>query len=226
MNNLCITSVDVQNPEPVDPRMRDSLMKSQTLNIDITTKKAELAARHQAMRQEQESQGELEIQRYTDWAQAERSKKELLILQAETQAIKTSGSAVSEAKAQAESQLIKIGAEVVQAQFRAQAVTIESKAETEAKLAESLAEIGHKKAIYELEIKKNREMAEIEVKKFKDIVKAIGADTLVSIAKAGPEMKAKMLQALNLKGFLVTDGKNPINLFNTANGMISNMSTK
>jgi len=30
------------------------------------------------------------------------------------------------------------------------------------------------------------------------------------------------LQALNLKGFLVSDGKNPINLFNTANGMIGN----
>ena len=31
-------------------------------------------------------------------------------------------------------------------------------------------------------------------------------------------MKVKLLKALNLKGFLVTDGKNPINLFNTANG--------
>jgi len=49
---------------------------------------------------------------------------------------------------------------------------------------------------------------------------ALGQKTLVAIAKAGPEMKAKLLQSLNLKGFLVTDGKNPINLFNTANGMI------
>jgi len=67
-----------------------------------TTKKHELAARHQAMRQEQEYQGELEIQRHTDWAQAERSKKELLMSQAETEAIKTSGSAMSEAQAEAE----------------------------------------------------------------------------------------------------------------------------
>jgi len=226
MNNFCITSVDVQNPEPVDPRMRDSLMKSQTLNIDITTKKQELAARHQAMRQEQESQGELEIQRYTDMANAERSKKELLFLQAETEAIKTSGSAISEAKAQAEAQLIKIGAEVQQAKFRAQALEIESKAEHDAKEADSKAEIDHKKAIYELEVKKAKDMAEIEVKKFKEIVKSIGADTLISIAKSGPEMKSKMLQSLNLKGFLVTDGKNPINLFNTANGMISNIAQK
>lgn len=32
-----------------------------------------------------------------------------------------------------------------------------------------------------------------------------------------------MLKGLGLKGFLVTDGKNPINLFNTANGMLGEM---
>ena len=66
-------------------------------------------------------------------------------------------------------------------------------------------------------------MTEIEVSKFQKMVDAIGKDTLVSISKAGPEMKAKMLKGLGLKGFLVTDGKNPINLFNTANGMLGNM---
>ena len=34
-------------------------------------------------------------------------------------------------------------------------------------------------------------------------------------------MKAKLLGGLGLKGYLVTDGKNPINLFNTANGFIA-----
>ena len=66
-------------------------------------------------------------------------------------------------------------------------------------------------------------MTEIEVSKFQKMVDAIGKDTLVSISKAGPEMKAKMLKGLGLKGFLVTDGKNPINLFNTANGMLGDM---
>jgi len=66
-------------------------------------------------------------------------------------------------------------------------------------------------------------MTEIEVSKFKKMIDAIGKETLVSISKAGPEMKAKMLKGLGLKGFLVTDGKNPINLFNTANGMLGNM---
>lgn len=62
-------------------------------------------------------------------------------------------------------------------------------------------------------------MAVIETQKFEKICKSIGSDTLVSISKAGPEMKAKLLAGLGLKGYLVTDGKNPINLFNTANGL-------
>jgi major vault protein len=66
-------------------------------------------------------------------------------------------------------------------------------------------------------------MAEIEIQKFSEIINAIGKETLVAISQSGPKMRAKMLEGLNLKGFLVTDGKNPINLFNTANGMLGSM---
>jgi len=38
--------------------------------------------------------------------------------------------------------------------------------------------------------------------------------------QAGPELKAKLLKGLGLTGYLVTDGKNPVNLFNTANGIL------
>jgi len=51
-------------------------------------------------------------------------------------------------------------------------------------------------------------------------VTAIGPDTIKSIARSGPEMQAKLLKGLGLKGFIISDGKNPINLFNAAQGMI------
>jgi len=73
-----------------------------------------------------------------------------------------------------------------------------------------------------LEIKKARKAAELEIEKVSRTITALGPKTLVEISKAGPEMKSKLLQSLNLKGFLITDGKNPINLFNTANGMVGN----
>ena len=52
------------------------------------------------------------------------------------------------------------------------------------------------------------------------MIEAIGRDTIVAITKAGPELQAKLLGGLNLKGFAVTDGNNPISLFTTADGMI------
>ena len=39
--------------------------------------------------------------------------------------------------------------------------------------------------------------------------------------QAGPEAQAKLLAGLGLKGFVVTDGSSPINLFNTASGMVN-----
>jgi len=222
-NNLCITSVDVQNPEPVDPRMRESLFKAQTLNIDITTRTSELNAHHQALLLEQESTGRLEIQKYNDQAQSEAAKKELLALKAENEGIKMKGKAIAIANAEAEAELIQVEAEVSQAKLKAEALRIESKAEANAIEQTNEAEVSHKKAIYDLEINKAKELADIEAKKFKELVKAMGKDTIVAMAKAGPESQAKLLKGLGLKGFLISDGKNPINLFNTANGMLGSI---
>ena len=73
----------------------------------------------------------------------------------------------------------------------------------------------------ELEINRAKEISVIEVEKFKQSIEAIGQETIVSMAKAGPEFQAKLLKGLGLKGFMVMDGKNPINLFNTAMGMVN-----
>ena len=55
------------------------------------------------------------------------------------------------------------------------------------------------------------------------MVDAIGAQTLKEIATAGPEFQLKMLKALGLQSTLITDGSNPVNLFNTANGLIGTL---
>lgn len=77
-----------------------------------------------------------------------------------------------------------------------------------------------------IEISKQTQVTEIEVGKFKKMVESIGAQTLRDMATAGPELQVKMLQALGLKSTLITDGSNPINLFNTANGLIGAMAPK
>ena len=59
-NNLVITNVDIQSVEPVDDNTRESLQKTVTLAIEITTKRQEAFARHNAEKLEQEARGELQ----------------------------------------------------------------------------------------------------------------------------------------------------------------------
>jgi major vault protein len=71
-----------------------------------------------------------------------------------------------------------------------------------------------------LEVSKAEKLSQIESDKFKSFVDAIGAKTIQAIAQAGPEMQAKLLSGLGVKSLLITDGNSPINLFNTANGLV------
>jgi len=222
-NSLVITNVDIQSVEPVDQRTRDSLQKSVQLAIEITTKSQEANARHEAERIEQEAKGKLERQKIKDEAQAEKTKKELLQLQAQSAAVESTGQATAEAQARAEAALIEGEGAVKQAQLRAEAMRIRSEAELAQLKLRQEAEIHHKKAVTELELQKAKELAAIEASKFAEVVDCVGAETIKSIAEAGPEMQAKLLQGLGLKSFLITDGNSPINLFNTAQGLIGGL---
>jgi len=217
---LAVTNIDVQSVEPVDQRTLDSLQKSVQLAIEITTKSQEAAARQEAERLEQQARGRLERQRINDEAEAEKAKRQLLELQAASAAVESTGQATAEARARAEAALIEGQAEVQQAKLSSEAASIQEAAALEQLKNKQEAEIAHQQAVNDLELSRARELAEIESKKFKDIVDAIGADVIASIAQAGPEMQAKLLNGLGLKSFMITDGKSPINLFNTANGLI------
>jgi major vault protein len=225
-NNLVVTNIDVQSVEPVDQRTLDSLQKSVQLAIEITTKSQEAAARQEAERLEQEARGRLERQRISDEAEAERARRRLLELQAASAAVESTGQANAEAKARADAALIEGRSEVTQAKLTSEAVRIQASAELEQLKLRQESEIEHTKALAELEISRARELAEIEAEKFKNIIEAIGADTITSIARAGPELQQKLLNGLGLKSFMITDGKSPINLFGTASGLIGGMGTQ
>jgi len=219
-NDLIITNIDIQSVEPVDQRTRDSLQKSVQLAIEITTNSQEASARHEAARLEQEAKGRLERQKINDEAEAEKARKDLLQLQAKSAAVEATGSATAEAKARAEAAQIEGEAAVKMATLKASSTTIRSQAELDELEKRQIVEIEHQKALDELELRKARELSEIEGTKFAETIAAIGQDTLSSIARAGPEMQATLLAGLGLKSVLITDGSSPINLFNTAHGLI------
>jgi len=219
-NRLVITNVDIKSIEPHDPKTRASLQQSVQLAIEITTKSQEAEANHKKNLAQQIAKGQLELQKLTDAAKAEEEKKKLLQMQAASEAIRVKGEAIAEAQARAEGATIKAQSELEQAKLKAKAHQLSKAAEIEQLKAKQLAQIEYTKRMNELEIKKAKELADIESDKLAQTMDAIGKETLLAIAKAGPEMQAELLQGLGLKGYLITDGNSPINLFNTAQGMV------
>uniref|UniRef100_A0A914WZP9 Major vault protein n=1 Tax=Plectus sambesii TaxID=2011161 RepID=A0A914WZP9_9BILA len=188
-NNLVITSTDIQSVEPVDQRTRDSLQKSVQLAIEITTNSQEATARHEAERLEQEARGRLERQKISDEAEAERARKDLLELQAQSAAVESTGQAKAEAYSQAESARIEGEAAVEQARLKAEASKIETESELERLTAAREAELKYLSEKNHLDIEHAQSLSAIELTKFKDMVGALGADTIRAIAVAGPEMQ-------------------------------------
>ncbi|XP_071322119.1 major vault protein [Trachinotus anak] len=219
-NNLAISSVDIQSVEPVDQRTRDALQKSVQLAIEITTNSQEAAARHEAERLEQEARGKLERQRITDQAEAERARKELLELEALSAAVESTGAAKAEAQSRAEAARIQGEAAVNEAKLKAEAQRIEAESELQRLAKAREQELSYKKEMDRLEVERQERLAQIESQRFSQLVESLGSDTLKEIARAGPELQVKMLQALGLKSTLITDGSSPINLFTTANGLL------
>jgi len=223
-NNFVVTSVDIKSVEPVDQRTRDSLLKSVTLAIEITTQSQEAAARREAERHEQESQGKLERQRIEDEAASEKARKELLFLQAESAAIESTGQAKAEAFSRAEAARIEAEAAVQEAKLKAQAHKIETEAELERMNAARAADVKFVLEQNNLEIEKAAKMAKIETNKFNLMVGALGKDTIQAMASGPQDHQVKMLQSLGLSSTLITDGRTPINLLNTAGGLLGNLS--
>ncbi|HEY9833064.1 MAG TPA: hypothetical protein V6D26_21105 [Stenomitos sp.] len=225
-NNLVITNIDIQSVEPVDERTLESLQKSVQIAIQITTDAQEAAARQDAERIEQAAKARLERQVIVDRGAAEAERKKLLELQAENAAIEATGQATAEARAKAQAARIQGEITVNSAQQEAEAARIRDEAELAQLRARQEAELAHQQALSALEIEKATAMSQLNSAEFRQRIEAMGSETIKAIAQAGPEMQARLLEALGIQSVLITDGRNPINLFGTANGLISPLTTE
>ncbi|KAL3667201.1 hypothetical protein V7S43_007436 [Phytophthora oleae] len=223
-NNLCITNVDIQSAEPVDQLTRESLQKSVQLAIEITTKSQEARAKAIAMKEEEAAKGELLTQQLENQSSAEQARKNLVQLTAECKAVEQEAAAVSQARAQAQAAEIEGQAAVRQAELRAKAEQIEHEAHVARIKEDQTLSVAHAQRLAEVEVHKKRELMAIEAEKFQQMVSSVGQDTLVALARAGPDGQVKMLEALGLSGYLITDGKSPVNLLGTAEGIIRGIS--
>ncbi|XP_012936930.1 major vault protein [Aplysia californica] len=220
VNNLVISGIDVQSIEPSDAKMRDSLSKSVQLAIEIATNSIEAAASHEAQREEQIAKGHLERQILVTEKESERERAKLYELRALASAVESTGQAKAEAQAKAERFLIECQSQIDAARLKAEASQIEhdAKLQFENKLRRQT--LDYQKKMNSITIGKENAFAQLETNKFRQMVQTLGTDTLVAIANAGPESQVNLLKGLGLESVLLTDGNSPINLLNTASGLV------
>jgi len=146
-------------------------------------------------------------------------KKPLYELKAQTQSISETGQMEAEAKAQSNTVRIEQESKIYIAKNNKELQNLKNKFESEMESLKHSINLNYEKDKNFLLINEKEKLSNIETLKFERIIQTIGQDTLVNISKAGPESQVKLLQALGLEGFIMTEGNSPINLFNFANNI-------
>lgn len=220
-NGLRVTTVDVQSVEPVDTKTRIALTKSVQLAVEIITRAQESDASHQAALLEQEARGALELQVMRDRAKSEAQRTALLHVMGDNTVLEQAGASRAQALAESEARLAEAQGEVDATPFRCAAHSVGMEAELNVLRRRAELDLAHRAAMNELAVAKLRRLSDVEATKIEKIMSALGQETLVALANAGPELKARLLGALGLQGFVVTDGSTPLNMLNFADQIAS-----
>jgi major vault protein len=162
----------------------------------------------------------LELQKVRDLIESEKEQIKVIQLKAKNLEVQLTGKAIGEAVAESKSKKIYYESLLQQTELEEEARKIEFETELQLLKERNSADIEHQRELDQLEIRKAQELMRIETEKFKQVVDCIGKETIVSMARAGPEFQAKLLSGLGLKGFMLMNSKNPINLLGTAAGFI------
>ncbi|KAG5505660.1 hypothetical protein JKF63_04995 [Porcisia hertigi] len=224
-NGLLITTVDVQSVEPVDMKTRTALTKSVQLAVEIITKAQESDASHQAAILEEEAKGAVDLQLMHDRAEAEQQRTELLRVMGENTGLELCGASRAQALAESAARLAEAQAEADATPIRCAAHSVGIDAELEVLRKRAELDLAHRQLMNNLAIDKIRRLADIEATKYEKIMDSLGKETLIAIANAGPELKAQLLGKLGLRGFVVTDGRTPINMLSLGDKLTAGSST-
>lgn len=216
-NLLAISNVDIKNISTKDKVTKEKLQVTVNKAIEMTTKSQEEEAKAQAEAKEQEAKSILQRKINDNNQQLEELKRPLYELKSKTQTISETGAEEALAKAKAISQQIDSQSKISIAKNNKELLNIKNQFEIEMERLNHHINLEYSKEKNKIELNEKRILSDIETSKFDLIIKSIGQDTLVKISQAGPEAQLKLLQGLGLEGFIMTEGNNPINLFNFAN---------
>ena len=219
-NNLVITNIDVQTVTVADQTARDLLQRSVKIAIDNATKTMEMNALNEAKAEEQSSEGRIKLEKFVNDSEAERIRHKLIEARLENELISKTGTVKATANAEAEVSRIQGEALVDRARFKCEALQKINDREEEVLEKKRQIEAEMRRRELELEMEKEAQLAAIEASRFSSAVAALGPETVKAISEAGNETKIKLLQGLGLEGAVVSNGRHPVSLEKTANGMI------
>ena len=221
-NLLAITNVDIKNISTKDEETKNKLQATVNLAIEITTRSQEEEAKRQAERRDQEAKSTLQRKIIEDNSQAESIKKVLFELKGHTQSIEESGMKEAEAKSKVNSMIIDSESNIKVATINKEIFNLKNRFKMENEKFDKEAYFNYLKSKNEIEIETKTQISDIETKKFQTVMNLIGENTLVELSQAGPESQIKLLESLGLDGFVMTDGNNPLNLYDFANNLTKN----
>jgi major vault protein len=170
----------------------------------------------------QNAKSELENVKIENQLNAESKRSAFLSIESESKSIMDTGRANAEAEANAQAMNLKAEAKVILSELDAESKKVVAVGQIERENLIYRITNDHAKAIDEMRINTEEAMANCESEKSDRVIAAIGKDTLVAMTNAGIENQTKMLESLGLKGYLLTDGQTPINLFSSAGGLLGN----
>lgn len=219
-NNLEISSCDIKSIRPVDSDIEQKLKQNTFLSIKIKAEATELAFTSQKDMLEQQLKGELDIQEIEDSTEAEKLRKDFYTTVAELNSIQSLGVSISKAKAETEKARIEGENTVAVSKVEAETLEILNNQEAEALRLQQKLKYDYESKENEINASEQEQLAKVEVDKIERMMKALGPSTLAQIINAEPQMQQDLLKSLGLQGYLMTDGRNPINLFDTANGLV------
>ena len=213
-NLLAISNVDIKEISTKDEATKEKLQVTVNKAIELTTKSQEEEAKAQADAREQEAKSLLQRKINEDNKMLEELRRPLYELISKTQTISETGE--KEANATAESNKIQIESEckIKIAKDNKELTNMKNTFELEKEKAKHQMNIKYESDKNSIELYEKKILSDLETSKFEKIIQAIGQDTLIEISKAGPESQVKLLQALGLEGYIMTNGNNPVNLFN------------
>jgi len=219
-NNLTITNIDIKEITPIDKQTRDALQQTVSLSIENTNKTQEDKAIREFETEKVKAEGTLKRTKLKFETLAKKEEAKLIKFKTESQSVLESGKANAEAQADAQYQLVTAESKKQIAAVESEARDIMSTAEYDRENELTNVKLTHEENMSNLKISREQQLAEIEVNKFEKTMEVLGTETLLALANSGMESQVKMLEGLGLKGYLLTDGQTPINLFNAAEGMI------